>query len=127
LRLTLLNVSLVIVPFVSAVWWYSTALYSKIPAALGGGRPEAIVVWMDAKALPSEVPMALQSADCTATASIVYCYLQLIYRNDKDVIVAAPSDGVRAAVLVPRDAIKAISWGKYTTVPTLHVGRMLTF
>ena len=109
LLVTSLNISIVTALFASAVWWYSTTLYPRMPAALGGGKPETVAVWLDAKALPLEV-RTLGGADCTAEAPIVRCRLQLIYRNDKDVILAAPGDGRRAAVLVPRDTIKAVSW-----------------
>lgn len=111
LLVTSLNISLVLGLSVSSVWWYSTTLYPRIPAALGGGKPEAVVVWMDAEDLPVELRAALQGVDCRTTGAIVRCStLQLIHRSDEDVIFATPGDGARVAVLVPRNTIKALSW-----------------
>ncbi len=111
LVVTSLNVSVVALLFAFGVLWYSMTLYPRIPAALGGGKPEAVVVWMGTDDLPSEILAALKGANCTTTESTVRCSnLQLINRSDKDVILAMLSNSARTAVLVPRDAIKALSW-----------------
>ncbi len=111
LLVTTLNIGLVVALFGSGVWWYSTRLYPQIPVALGGGKPEIVSVWMAPADLPREIQAALRGARCTSTKATVHCTaLQLIHRSSDDVILATSGDGPRAAILVPRKAIQAISW-----------------
>jgi hypothetical protein len=65
--------SIVSAIFGSGVWWYSTYLYPRVPIAFGGGRSEAIVIWMGAEDLPIEIREELKGADCTTTELTVRC------------------------------------------------------
>lgn len=114
LLVTTLNILLIAALCLFGIWWYSTKLYPVIPAALGGGEPEAIVIWIDRNDLPAEVQNTLK-CHSVGSDSVMRCHLQLVYRNEKDLILIVPDvpePGVRAEVLVPRDKIKTVSWGK---------------
>lgn len=105
-----LNVTLAAALFGSAVWFYSIDLYQKIPQALGGGKLDTVSVWISREDVPFDIGRVLAQAKCTVLDAVVVCdELSIVHRDDDDVILAGASGSGRG-VLVPRAAIKAVTW-----------------
>jgi hypothetical protein len=89
---------------------YTVYGFPMIPASLGGGKPAAADVWLEKDALPASATSKLKRLRLTKESERLYLDKCFLIHVNSDVIVLSDSDEpYAAAVVLPRDAVKAIS------------------
>lgn len=93
--------------YVLAAVFYSSVAYPAVPQYLGGGRPDAIVLWIESSEFPPEFEERLPSAKCTKEGdpnqgSLRMCEnIYLIDASSDNLIITDDRDDFGDAVILP--------------------------